>query len=376
MNIIHVVPHIYNEASGPSYTVPKLCEALSQQGATVELHVLEPLIPTPRPYKVFAYPRLPILKRLNFSPALKKSLTQAAKNADILHNHSLWLMPNLYPAAAIKNTPCLLIVSPRGTLSEYALNRSYWRKKIVWWLGQEKVLKRAACFHATADSEWQDLRRLGLKSPVAVIPNGIDIPVLSAKQPKSYKRLLFLSRIHPKKNLDLLLQVWAKLQRQFPDWELCLTGPDNDGYLVKIQQLAKSLQVERVIFTGPVYGEEKSRAYQAADLFILPTRSENFGMVVAEALAHGVPAIVSAGAPWAGLETRRCGWWVEAEENILTETLREAMALQPAELQAMGQRGRQWMTEDFSWENIGKMMLQTYQWLLDGGSPPAWIKLD
>jgi len=255
------------------------------------------------------------------------------------------------------------------------LNRSRWLKKAVWALGQGSVLRNSACLHATSEIEYRDIRRKGLSAPVAIIPIVIETPSEQKllEHTCEPRRLLYLSRIHPQKGIDILLRAWARIERHFPGWELYIVGPDNGEYLLQMQALAKDLRIERVTFPGPAYGYEKSQAYWSAELFVLPTHSENFGLVVAEALAHGVPAIVSKGAPWSGLEKEKCGWWVDIRVEPLTECLREAMSKSSEELFDMGTQGRHWMKRDFSWERIGKMMHETYEWVLGGGPPPEWV---
>jgi len=380
MKIVHIVPSISAEASGPSYSVPRLCDALTCQGEEVELHVLSPAPANAsfQHYTTHAHPSWPLLPRLGISPRMRNALAKSAKTAQIMHNHSLWMLPNIYPSSAVKGTQCRLVTTPRGTLSEYAINRSRWLKRAVWALGQRNVLRESACLHATAEIEYHEIRHKGLHAPVAIIPNGIEIPSehKHQKSSKQLRRLLFLGRIHPKKAVDLLLHAWAKLEKQYSDWELHIVGPDNIGYLSKMQALAEELKIKRMTFPGPVYGSEKRRAYLSADLYVLPTHSENFGMTVAEALAHGVPAIVSKGAPWAGLEKERCGWWIDIGEEPLAECMGEAMSKSSKDLADMGMRGREWMNRDFSWDKIGKMMHKTYEWVLGGGTPPVWVVTD
>jgi glycosyltransferase involved in cell wall biosynthesis len=308
---------------------------------------------------------------------MKVSLRSRASKADILHNHSLWMMPNIYPSAAVAGTKCRLVVSPRGTLSEWALQRRKWAKKLMWVCGQGNVLKKAACLHATSEAEGQDIRRLGLQPPVAVIPNGVDMPALPPRALACFgqtRPLLFFGRIHPKKGLDLLLPAWRQVQDSFPEWELQIVGDDNDGYLSQVQALARSLDAKRVTFSGPVFGAEKTVMFSRAELFVLPTYSENFGMTVAESLAHAVPAIVTKGAPWQGLEQHECGWWPDISVDSFAESLRAALRLSPDELHAKGRRGRDWMEQEFSWRKIGGMMQETYQWVLGGGCPPPWVR--
>jgi glycosyltransferase involved in cell wall biosynthesis len=239
------------------------------------------------------------------------------------------------------------------------------------------VLERADLLHATCEEEYKDLRRIGLKQPVLIVANGIDLPVLQERSSHDHMRtLLFLSRAHPKKGIEALLDAWASLEHQHAEWQLRIAGPGGLDYIEALKAQASNNGSHRVAFTGPVYGAEKDAAYRNADLFVLPTHSENFGMVVAEALSHECPAIVSQGAPWAGLETEGCGWWIPNDVESLRNALGTAMSLPPNQLRAMGAKGRAWMRRDFSWDAISATMEAGYQWLLTGGKPAADIRLD
>lgn len=282
-------------------------------------------------------------------------------------------MPNLYAYQAARSQRGYFVVSPRGMLSTWALAHSKWKKRLIWFWMQKRALEAATCFHATAESERADIRRLGFSSPIAVIPNGIDVPSEPRQSPMSKRRLLFLARIHKKKGVDLLLKAWSNLESRHPDWILTVAGPDEEGYLDEMKKLAAALQLRKVEFTGPVYGEQKSNLFLSSDLYVLPTHSENFGMTVAEALAHGVPAIVTKGAPWQGLEDHRCGWWIDLSEDSLIACLDQVLAIDDPELRAMGERGRKWMLQQYSWSSVAEKMEHTYSWLLEGGEPPAWI---
>lgn len=376
MRAVHVVPSITDPVSGPAYSVPALCESLAQLPVEVTLHVLAPGPDTIPPDKLRIYPAWPILKRLGISPAMRRGLREAAKNADILHSHSLWMMPNLYPAAAVLGTNCRLVVSPRGTLQDAAWNRSRFRKRIMWALGQKKVLTSAACLVATGAGELAGIRARGLTQPVALIPNGIAVPPppAHARAENGTRRLLFLGRIHPIKGLENLLQAWSRIERDFGAWELCFTGTDEAGYVDTLRTQAKALKITRFDVHRPVFGEDKGRMLRDADLLILPSFSENFGVVVAEALAHGVPVIASKSTPWQGLTNHGCGWWTENTPDALEACLREALALPREALRQMGASGRQWMLDEFSWPRIGRMTLDTYSWLLGNAPKPAWVE--
>lgn len=380
MKIIQVVSGIDNLAAGPSYTVPRLCETLRRRNCQVELHTLEPLPKSVNTdgYDVLAYPKIgvPLMDQFGLSPAMASGLNRAASSANIIHNHGLWLLPNLYAYQAAYNQHIRFVVSPRGMLSTWALGHSKWKKRLVWFWKQKRALAAATCFHATAESELEDIRRLGFSSPVAVIANGIDVPSEPRYPLLNKRRLLFLARIHKKKGVDILLKAWARLEERYPGWELTIAGPDDGrNYLNDMKQLAAALQLRNVEFSGPVYGKEKKNLLLSSDLYVLPTHSENFGMTVAEALAHGVPAIVTKGAPWQELEDRQCGWWIDLNENSITACLDQALARDDSDLRAMGERGRNWMSQQYSWSSVAEKMKDTYSWLLGNGELPTWVSL-
>ncbi|MCP9451546.1 MAG: glycosyltransferase [Nitrospira sp.] len=376
MRAIHTVASITYEAGGLSYSVVRLCESLIKQGHDITLSVLNDPPRLSYPHFVRAFPMGIGPRKLGRSPAMARWLARegSSRTVDILHSHSMWMMPNVYPGIVARRYRIPLIVSPRGTLSSWAMASGSFVKRFFWPLVQRPAISAAACFHATAESEYEDIRRLGFRQPVAIIPNGIDIPEPIPKREQPLRTLLFLSRIHPKKGLDLLLPAWQAVQDHFPAWRLVIAGPrDSDGYLEKMQALAAQLELKRLEFIGEVKGAQKWETYSQADLFVLPTYSENFGNVVAEALASGIPAIVSKGAPWAGLVEKRAGWWIDIGVAPLVSCLMQALALSSDQLSEMGQRGRRWMQEEFSWDCLGHRMTRTYEWIIHGGVKPAWV---
>lgn len=384
MRVVHIVPAITKEASGPSYSVVRLCESLIAQKQEVTLAALDlETIPSPPCFlKTFPIGWGP--RQLGRSPSMHHWLEKQLQSntVDILHNHGMWQMNAIYPGSVAKKFNRNLVVSPRGAFSEWAMQYGSVTKKAFWPLLQQPAIANASCFHATAISEYEDIRRLGFRQPVAIIPNGIDIPDIIHKVQQDFRTLLFLGRIHPVKGLDMLLPAWKTVQNHFPNWQLVIAGSDigyygKSDYLQEMQSLAQKLGLERIKFIGELRGIEKMQAYQNSELFILPSYSENFGVTVAEALATGTPAIVTKGAPWNGLVAQQAGWWIDINLDALVATLEDALNRTPEYLEQMGMRGRTWMTDEFSWERIGSQMVNTYQWLLDKSLPvPAWVQIE
>ncbi len=377
--VVEVVAGIAREASGPSYSVPMLCRAVAATGARVELHVTqgEP------DGKALAFPAhwhrpAQVLgSLLAVAPGLRDALAHAAAEAAVIHNHGLWLMPNLYPEWAVRGTKCVLVVSPRGTLSPVARARSRNRKDVMWALGQRQAVVRADCLHATSEAELADVRRAGFRQPVAVIPNGFDLPAMGDHDVEraTPRRLLYLGRIHPIKGLDDLILAWNSIAAHREGWELHLVGPGEDAHVAAVQSLMEQTRARGVVLRGAAYGLEKGLEYRRASVFVLPSRSENFGMTVAEALAHGVPAIVSKGAPWKGLGERRCGWWVDHGVEPMAAALREAIELSDSARAAAGARGREWIGQAFEWSAIGQRMRAVYDWLSGDGMKPECVQM-
>lgn len=381
MEVALVIAGLDPSHGGPSYSVPRLATALAANG-------LRPIILSvgdagsagqantqffPQSWRQF-----PVLANLRLSSGLKLAFGQYAISADLLHVHGLWLMPNVYAGRAAKRAGKPLIVSPRGMVALAALGFSRRRKAIFWRLLQGPAYAEAALWHATSSAEAADIRAFGVQCPIAVIPNGIDLPQQLAIHADTADRrtVLFLSRLHPKKNLPNLLEAWGRIAAEHPDWDLVIAGPDEGGHSAQLKAQVASKAIPRVQFPGPIYGAAKDHLINHSDLFVLPTRNENFGIAVAEALAAGVPAIVTKGAPWHGLEAERAGWWIDHGVAALEAALRTAMALPAAERRAMGLRGRAWMARDFSWDRIARDMTATYNWVLGGGDRPACVLTD
>jgi glycosyltransferase involved in cell wall biosynthesis len=294
--------------------------------------------------------------------------------ADVLHDNGIWLAHHhrLAAEAAVRNIPRL--VSTRGMLEPWAMHHKRWKKQLAWRLYQRRDLVLARCHHATAEVEAKNLRNLKLGVPIRIIPNGVDLPefgrdALAAKSSQGRvngKRIaLFLGRIYPVKGLPMLVRAWA-MQRP-AGWELRIVGPDEAGHQAEVERLVAASGLGHLItFLGPLEGEAKKRALLDADLFVLPTYSENFGMAVAEALAHGLPVLTTKGAPWPMLEKHRCGWWVDTTVDGIALGLRVATSLDSEALGAMGENGRKLVSSEFGWPGVAKQFMALYEDLKRG----------
>jgi glycosyltransferase involved in cell wall biosynthesis len=385
LHAIQIVASLDSEAAGPSYSVRRLAEALAARGVVSETFSTGTRAETERAgvrTRVFAgdFAGLRVVSRLAFSRGLCAALHRGAASGAVLHTHGLWMMPNVYPGWVAASRGGALIVSPRGMLGQAALRFSRRKKQVFWALAQGRAVARAKCLHATSQQEYDEIRSFGLVQPVAVVPNGIDVAsddeVAAGRglgATRVVRTVLYLGRVHEKKGIDQLIEAWARLEPGNPDWRLRIVGPSERGHGEELRRRASALGLARVTFEDGLFGADKDSAYREADLFVLPTRNENFGLVVAEALANGTPVITTKGAPWAGLRDRACGWWIDFGVEALAAALADAMAKPRPELNAMGARGRTWMRADFSWESVASDMERVYRWCTEGGDRPDCV---
>lgn len=308
---------------------------------------------------------------LHYAPGLQTALARVAP--DVVDVQGLWTWPALASLRHARTTGRPYLVTPRGMLDPWALANSAWKKRVAARLFQDAHLRGACCLRATAAMEAVHFRAAGLRNPIAVVANGLDLPALRPRLDMPRRRLLFLSRLHPKKGAPYLLTAWAALHATHPDWELVIAGIDENGHLAALQQLVARHRLPRVIFAGPVHGDAKQQMYRDADLFVLPTHAENFGLVVAEALAQETPVITTTNAPWDGLERHGCGWWIPLDQARLTTTLGHAMAHPPAALAAMGQAGRRWIARDFGGAAVAAQMRAVYRWAAGRDARPDFV---
>lgn len=381
MKIVQVVTGIKAEAAGPSYSVPGLCRGLVESGVDVRVHTLRKPIDRIFPFKVIEYPyNYKVLHRIlpiRWAGRLLKGVIDDCRDADVVCSNGLWEMPCVYPAWAKKKTGCKLVTAPRGSLAENALKFGRYKKKLFSVIFQDSALQSVDMWHATCEKEYKEIRAAGFNQPVAIVPIGIDVPEFSKQKTSGLRKLVFFGRIHKIKGCDKLVQAWAVLYKKLLDWELIIAGPDC-GALKELKSIAMEKKLPRVSFVGELNGADKFKFLSSADLYVLPTETENFGITVAEALASGTPVITTKGTQWSGLMRvdgiGRSGWWIENTVEELVKAITEAVEMDRDDLLAFGENGRKWMKRDYSWSCIGRQMKSAYEWLLGKGPKPDYVK--
>ena len=341
----------------------------------------------------------------NLDVRLYKDPTLIDYEPDIVHIHSIWNMYVHQMAVWCRTKNIPYIISPHGSLTPWALRYKWWKKIPAMLLYQYHDLSKAAAFHITTPEEEKDVRRLRLQQPVITSPLGVNIP---EKRLYAHRRndILFLGRIHPVKNLLMLFEAWDAIPVHLKkNWRLVIAGPDDIGYKTELKAKASNLSLSvtdleseldfgkknatggkeapieifheklsnctsDIVFTGTVYSRAKEYLFQTAKFFVLPSFSENFGVVVLEALAAETPAITTIGTPWqkiseATAEAQRCGWWITPDSKSLMSCLAEAINLSDEEYQQMSNAARQFVTNGYTWKCTAQKLTIGYRSVLN-----------
>lgn len=371
MRIAQVVPSLESRHGGPSRSVLGLSRGLAALGLETELLTTAENEPSEeRP--------VPNLSVRTFTREWPQSLSASTgmRNClrdhkhDIVHAHGLWLLPLQYAHHAARFHKRPLIISPRGMMTAWAWEHRRLRKALADIIVHPGALRGALGWHATSDDEAEDIRRLGYHQPICVAPNGIDIPErdeIEAARDHWMGRLpalnpdrtaLFYSRFHPKKRVLELIDLWAHSAPT--EWTLLLVGIP-EAY--SVSDLLDYARHRRMANRVAVFdGTEAPAPYAVAAVYLLPSHSENFGLTVAEALAHGLPVVTTDTTPWQGVNEHDCGTcvpWSDFGRAVIT-----MLSQTSASLQARGVRGRQWMQTEFTWERSASRLADFYRTLL------------
>ncbi len=388
---LFAVGGLYSLSNGVAWIMRDLAAALGRAGSPVEVygadcwgrgaqsvgHIFEP------PSRWVTASGL-WLGGLSISPALKWKLNQAIAHADIVHNHSVWMLPNSYSSRAAEKRGKPVVFTAHGTLEPWAVRNSGWKKKLVATWFQDRDLHRASCLIVNNVTELAGIRQYGLKNPVAVIPNGVHLPDLDQPvSPEIFferfpqtrgKRIgLFMARVHEKKGLGHLLPAFGRLAAHYPDWHLVIAGPDC-GDLDHATSIVTEYHLEdRVTFTGALQGELKAAARATAEIFLQPSFSEGFSMAIIEALACRLPVLLTPGCNFP--EAVQAGAAISV--NPTTEEcqlgLEQLLAKSPNEIRTMGSLARKLIESRYQWDAVAQETLKLYRWLIHGGSQPEFL---
>lgn len=376
LRVVQTIASTRLDHGGTSRSVPALCEALVSIGVDNHLITARPAnaaiacgFPSEKD-RVHLALESPHLRQFGVGKQFCQMLNNLRAGSEklVVHDHAVWMPTNHAVASFCRRHRVRRIVSPRGMLGSWAMSHGKYKKKIAWLLYQLRDLQSADGFHATSEQEADEIRALGFKQPIAVVANGLTLPTsLPKKQAGSTRQTaLFLSRIHPKKGLLTLIEAW-KNANLGTNWQLLIAGPDEGGHAADVEVVIKRLGLEgQVKLVGPVDDNAKWQCYVDADLFILPSFNENFGSVIAEAMAAGLPVITTTGTPWECLRSDSMGWWVEPSVDSISAVLREASRVGSISRIAMGLRGQSYVTSRFSWTSVADRLTHFYQCVYDG----------
>lgn len=387
MKILHVIPSISPLRGGPSTAVLDMVAALRSNGVDASILTTnddgpgtDPDVPLGRwfacagvPVLAFARwsPPLRFLRDFAFCPALNRWLAANQRDYDLVHVHALfsWSSSTAMFQAGKAGVPYVL--STIGQLNRWSLRRSAWRKRLMLALIDRRNLCRAACLHFASAAERDEAAWIGLPTAHVVLPLGVRAPESLGTGPRRSRsaetRFLFLSRIHPKKQIEVLLRALALVHRQQPSatWQLGIAGNGESAYLQHLRRQTEQLGIaDRCEWLGFLEGDAKWRALQSADWFVLPSASENFGIAAVEALAAGTPPILSPDvAVAASIAAAGAGIVVASEPTQLANALTGALGGPDPRMRCAA---RALADQAYSWPAIGVRLRETYASILDG----------
>ena len=371
-----MIPAVAPRYGGPSHAVIGMGRALSQCGVSVEIATTDADGPTRLPVqhgRPVNWQGVPTMFfRRQWSEAFKYSgplgtwLGKRVANYDVVHIHAVFSHACLAAAGACRAHRVPYVVRPLGTLDPWSMRQKPLRKRLLWHLGVRQLLNDAAAIHYTTASE-QHLAETTLRlNRGVVIPLGVDTDLFTRGSLNEVPRdqyILSLGRLHPKKGLELLVEVFLRLvqNRNFQDWRLLIAGDGDAAYVATLKELVRSGSGENcVTFTGWLAGADKAAALRRSALLALPSHQENFGLVVAEALACGTPVLVSRHVNLADeVETARAGWVVPIEPTALLESLAAALS-DSVEREQRGAAGRELARSRFTWDSVARELSHLY----------------
>ncbi|MGR8998182.1 MAG: glycosyltransferase [Gammaproteobacteria bacterium] len=323
-------------------------------------------------------------ERSCFSFGAKRLIKDLVHKSDLVHVNGIYTHPASLGARCARQVGKPHIVAIRNGLDPWMMKIKRTKKLLGFFLYVRADLNRATCIHVTAKQEIDACMSMGVNKPFTIIPNGINALEFSnlpdpehAEETwqilKRRKVVLFLGRLSKQKGLDMLISVWERIIKKHADAILVIAGPDYLRYGNYVRSLAhKKSYRDTIIFIGNVAGQSKLALYSRADVFVLPSYSENFGNVVAEALVCGTPVVTTQATPWSEIERHRCGLWVPVDENAIGEAIDDLLSLSDKERSGMGRRGKEFIASKYTWDISARKMITVYHAMINGDKIPLY----
>jgi glycosyltransferase involved in cell wall biosynthesis len=382
MRVGFLVSSVSREAGGLFQSVRGFAKAVASTNANVRVFGIRDEqsavdLQEWRPLSVQTF--RPRLRAWGYSNQLVPAMLDA--DLDILSVHGLWKYCSVGSQRWHRQTGRPYVVHPHGMLDSWALRNARWKKRIAAALYENQHLRGAACLRALSEAEAQSIRSYGLRNPICVIPNGVDLPDLRESNAKTQsanrKTLLYLGRLHPKKNISNLIRACNKTlnsqARNSDSWVLAIAGWDQGGYESELKRIARGASV---VFLGPRFGAEKSECYRTCDAFILPSLSEGLPMTVLEAWAYAKPVLMTPECNLPEGFSAHAALRIGPRPEEIAAGLKQLAEMSNDDRAAVGACGRTLVATKFSWPRIGEQMRAVYEWMLGDAAPPQTIRLD
>ena len=361
MKIIHYIPSIDRTAGGTSTYMQVLAKGL---GEIAEVQIITHASENPLVMENCTVHYVPEFNP--FKGAWRKRIAEMMEEVkpDIVHVNCCWLPACAAVQRIAQKRGYKVVLTPHGMLEPWIIKRHYWTRKVpALWLYQKAAVQMADCVQATAESERDNLLKLGYNSNIKVVRLGIDAESIEMKRSwKKSRQILFLSRVHVKKGINFLIEAAAELRSELQGYKILVAGEGDTDYVEAMKRKICDRGLQDIVqLIGGVYGGEKWRLFQTSDFFMLPTHSENFGLAIAESLASGTPVITTVGTPWSDLNSSEAGAWIEIGTEPLVETLRRFLGLSEDELETMGRNGRKLIETKYSAHVMAEQMMEVYK---------------
>lgn len=377
MKVLHIGTLDIN-AGGPAMSTYNTLIGLRQQGIDAEI-IMYPLSPTGKlrgEGVPVHYAHAPLEHKFMYSPKLKKEIEDLG-DYDIYHAQGVWQYPTyaLADIARKKHKPYL--ITPRGMLYPQDIQKSNKLfKEISLKIRLLNDLNNAACVQVTCMDEMRYCRELGVTSPIAIIPNPIEIKNYTNQKKDDKFRLGYLGRLSPRKNVESLIYAFAELHEETKNAELIIIGGGDAKYEKFLKEEVKRINLKNVYFKGFLSGTEKDKALASLSVLAMPSEFENLGNVILEGLIRGIPCIATKGSPWEELETHNCGWWVDFNQQTITQAIKESISIDQDMLNTMGENGKLLIKQNYSIDSIAQKMKSLYKWILDKSDIPEFVLLN